>query len=90
VFYTNPKPRGRGHVDFDDYDAKREALVDYKSNEVRTTKKTADQAMRQLEAARQNGIKTVIWRVQSEKQKRRAEKFLERRKIQGITIEVRP
>jgi hypothetical protein len=59
VPFKNPKPNGRSHVDFDDYDAARDALIDVKQSVV-TSKKGLDQTQRQLQAALQNWVKNVI------------------------------
>jgi hypothetical protein len=72
--YKNPKPRGRPHVDFDG--VQRGAPVDAKLSIV-TRQKTVDQATRQAEALRQNGLRGV-WKVPSLAEARRAQRMLQR------------
>lgn len=86
VNYSNPRPRGRQYIDFDDFDAVSNRLVDVKKS-VRTTRKSVNQAQRQMMAAQEHGV-GVVWRVPSHAQRLRAEAFFRRKGISGIDVEV--
>jgi len=80
VPFENPNPKGRPYVDFDDYDAARDALIDVKQSVV-TSRKGLDQTQ-------QIGVKNVIWKVSNRSQKLRAEAFFRRKGITGIDVEI--
>jgi hypothetical protein len=85
VPYKNPKRGGKPHVDFDDYDPATNKLIDVKKSVV-TSKKGLDQVLRQLDAAKQNGVAGIIWKVANKAQKLRAEAWFRRKGITGIEV----